>query len=148
MKKIKIIILSSVLAAVAMLVSCGDGDDPTPQQQMTNELVNGGTAWTMSGGSATVDGTDVTSDWGGFSITFTEDTYTTSGSIAAAVWPSSGTWEFANETTTSSVQRSDGTTMSVSIDNDVLTISFDAPWSVNGRASSIGGSYMFKLSGN
>jgi hypothetical protein len=148
MKQIKIIILSAIVAGVAMLMSCGGGDDPSPQQQMTNQLVNGGEAWRASGGTVTVDGSNVTSDWSGFTITFTEDTYTTSGSLASEVWPSSGTWDFANETTTSNLQRGDGTSMNVSIDNNELTITFDAPWGINGRTTSIGGGYIFILNGN
>lgn len=148
MKTLKIIILSSIVASVTMLIACGGGDDPSPQQQMTNQLVNGGEAWSVSGGTVTVDGNDVTSDWSGFTITFTEDTYTTNSSKASEVWPSSGTWDFANETTTSDLQRGDGTSMDVSIDNNVLTIRFDAPWGINGRRTSIGGGYVFVLNGN
>lgn len=148
MKTIKIIILSSIVASVTMLVACGGGDDPSPQQQMTNQLMNGGEPWSVAGGTVTVDGNDVTNEWSGFTISFTEDTYTTNSSNAAEVWPSSGTWDFANETTTSDLQRGDGTSMDVSIDNNVLTIRFDAPWGVNGRTTSIGGGYVFVLNSN
>ena len=145
MKYIKIIISIIIIASVSILTHCGDDDDPTPQEQMTNKLINGNKAWTAQGGSVTVDGSAAPDDWSSFKISFSDGAYTTSGSPVSEIWSSSGTWDYANETTTSQIVRGDNTTIDINISNNTLTMSFTAPWGVGSRTKSVGGEYQFTL---
>ncbi|MGK7393721.1 MAG: hypothetical protein ACNS62_04075 [Candidatus Cyclobacteriaceae bacterium M3_2C_046] len=145
MKYLKYIFSLLALLSLTLLMNCGGDDDPSPQQQLTNQLINNGTAWTIDGGSVTVDGAQPDADWSNFEVTFTDATFTTTGSPAPEVWPSSGTWSFPDETTTSQIVTGDGVIISLNVTDNTLNLSFVAPWGIQGRVTSIGGDYNFTL---
>lgn len=89
--------------AVLMICLQSCGDDPTPTTPKTAEelavedLAGTGTkSWTLTAGSVKKNGTDVTSTYTGFELTFnvgTTKTYTSKNSND--LFDSNGTWEFA-----------------------------------------------------
>jgi hypothetical protein len=86
-------ILYMILPFVVAVSSCDDDDKQTDTQHALSILLSG-KPWTVE--SVDVDGTDKTSVYEDLQITFTENTFTTTG--GGSVWPASGTWQFSDET--------------------------------------------------
>jgi hypothetical protein len=83
--------MKKLICLVIIFISFGvflDGckeDDPTAQAITTDALINDSKAWTIAGGTVTLDGGDVTDSFSNFQITFTGTTYSSSG--GGDVWP-------------------------------------------------------------
>ncbi|HEU5145684.1 MAG TPA: hypothetical protein VFT90_03180, partial [Chryseosolibacter sp.] len=94
--------LMALVGCVVALSACG-GDDPAPKTEAEKRiemLTSGDATWTpATTAGVTVDGVDVTDElFPGFTLTFQDGTYTTSGT--SPVWPAQDTWRFKDETAT------------------------------------------------
>ena len=99
------------------------GEDPLDIQA---NLLNG--TWVLKDQSSAVKDGSVVSDFKDLTLTIsggTKDggTYGTTNSIDSDVWPNSGTWEFQNGDR-SKLLRSDNVSMSISVTQSTLNISF------------------------
>lgn len=99
-------IFYSILMAAALFTGC-KGDDPQPETQRIQKLLSSGT-WQID--QVWVDETDQTSFFTGLTLSFTKDTYETTN--GKAVWPATGTWEFADESA-DKIIRDDGIEVTV-----------------------------------
>jgi hypothetical protein len=148
-KLLSLIVLTAI--SIGFIHCGGGGGDPelTEEQKVLEKLTANTGKW---GGNATstvvVDGLDVTDDlFSGFSITFTEGSYTTTGT--SPVFPSSDTWTFkANTNGTVLVRASDDKEMTISSLTDtelVFTLVWDQTTTSSGRQKSIPGPHVFTL---
>ena len=132
--------------AAMMLISCGDdddsvADDPTEQTEEEKQLESlSASVWTMS--SITLDGADVTTNFSGLVLTINSDkTYSTNGSYDP-VWPSSGSFTFGSDINT--LTRDDGVSMTISVSETSLTVTFTYADS-GGRIDALPGDYVFSF---
>ena len=135
------LILCSLAWVLVLLPNCG-GSDPNPQEERLNELT---ATWSVN--SVVNDGSDVTNQYTGFSLTITGNkTYSTLN--GGNPWPANGTFDFVNETTTDRVLRDDGVTLQIrSITASSLELVFSVT-SVRGQsagAEGITGDFTFNL---
>lgn len=84
--------------SLIIITSCkGGGDDtPAPTDQEIAQAILENTWIVGSTGSISVDNTDVTDRYDGFSLNIGNGTYTTTN--AGDLFPASGTWEWVGET--------------------------------------------------
>lgn len=84
--------------SLIIITSCkGSGDDtPAPTDQEIAQAILENTWIVGSTGSISVDNTDVTDRYDGFSLNIGNGTYTTTN--AGDLFPASGTWEWVGET--------------------------------------------------
>lgn len=144
----KIIIIT--LAAAFLFSGCGGSDEPKPTQaeKVTELLVANGSAWSPAATSGvTVDGVDVTEDlFAGFSITFQEKTFTTTGT--SPVWLRQDTWKFKDESATVIIRGQDNkeiTIAEVSATQLKLTLEWTETTTSGGRQGSLKGKHEFLL---
>ena len=139
-----------MVVAVALIASACGGDDPTPltqTQKVTQMLTSSGGTWTPATASGVmVDGVDVTAElFAGFTITFKDGTYTTTGT--SPVWPADDTWSFKDETATVIIRGVDQKEVTINeISASQLKLSLE--WSettYGGRKSSLEGKHEFNL---
>lgn len=130
----------TLICGLLFIQSCGSkGSDPSPADQMKAILIAG--AWNLQ--TVSVDGVDKTSVYTGLTIKFTDGNFTTTN--GRAVWPASGTWQFADDTG-KNITRGDG--LSIAIEEATstkLVLKFN--WNQNtlgsGRISSVKGQNIF-----
>jgi len=147
MKHFKSFIFFIFSIAAMTLISCGDDDDgsvaedPAEQTEEEKQLESlSASAWTMS--SITLDGADATSNFDGLVLTIKSDkTYTTNGSYDP-VWPSSGSFTFGSDINT--LTRDDGVSMTISVSETSLTVTFTYADS-GGRIDALPGDYVFSF---
>ena len=132
----------TVASGLTLITSCG-GTDATPaetESQKATKLMTQGT-WAMQ--SVTVDGTDKTSIYAGLKLTFTATGFTaTSG---GGVWPSTGTWQFTDDTGTT-VKRDDGLTITLTeltTTKMVIKLTWTETTLGGGRTNSVQGNHVF-----
>lgn len=133
-------ILIGLLALLAF--SCKQDPASLMQTELVRQKLTSKT-WTVN--TVIVNGLDQTSKFTGFSISFTNTGFTTTN--GNVVWPSSGTWAFANDAA-SSIVRGDGVEVLINqIDNSVLELEFiwDTTTYGGGRIHSIQGQHIFNL---
>ncbi|MDH5399917.1 MAG: hypothetical protein OEX02_17320 [Cyclobacteriaceae bacterium] len=122
-------------------------DAPSPEEQQVTRLSK---TWNVE--SVTFGGSeDRTADWSGFSLTVTANkTYSTSGAFSPGPWPTSGTWDFAQDgdaVNINKVVRDDGLEVSISVSETALTMTFTFDDTIHngGRAEAVSGEYVFKM---
>lgn len=146
MKKIFSIVLVLLIGFQIGCKKNKDTDPRTPEVIATEALVS---TWVVAGGgSVSVDGTDITTDYNGFSISFTssEDikTYTvTNGENAFPV--AVDTWRFANTTFDSIERGSDLIIMDIVQTDAQLVLKFSTPEPGSGRVAGLFGAFEFVL---
>ncbi len=144
-----------ILFALALLCSVFAGckkDDPKPvlteAQKVTQMLTSNGGTWNPASSGVVVNGIDVTQDlFPGFSITFSENTFTTTGT--SPVFLRHDTWSFKDETAKVMVRGQDGKEMTIiEISDNVLkfTLAWDQTTYEGGREKSLAGNYEFTFS--
>jgi len=154
MKKLKAFLFSGSLASLMIFAACGGDsggdDDPGPSAGQLQAEALAATSWSADFGTnenaITFDGQSRAEDWSSFSLSFTASegadgiwggNFSASGQPSGdgqVIWPGSGTWSFANETTTQLITRNDGveiTLSSVTEDQVVLRFTVTDP---NARA--------------
>lgn len=142
-----IVILFGHLATT--LSSCkGDdgGDGPTTPktlQDLAKEKMTAGTGtWPLT--TVTIDGEDAASLFQNFSITFTNTSYSTTGT--SPVWKANGTWSFLDEGATK-FKRDDDVEVLIEFSNNDKTMKLTLDWNqtTTGRTESIPGKHVFIL---
>ncbi len=138
-----------MLALIAtFVVGCKDDDDATPvdtlEQQRAEVLGQlAGETWSVS--TVTVDNLEQNSLFENLSLSFGDGTFTSQN--GGEVWPSSGTWQFANDGA-SAIIRDDGTVVNI-VTLNASTLVLSLSWSGNsiglGRSESISGEHVFTL---
>mgnify|MGYP002783521808 CR=1 FL=1 len=110
MKWIKGMVALASVAVLMVYSNCGGGSDPAPPvTDVQLEKLRG--TWVIQ--SVTGQGTNRTSEYPGFSLTFTGTNgnttfnYTAANRPALSPWPPSGTFTFDTETPESSITRND-----------------------------------------
>jgi len=146
MKQLRKFVFFTFSIAAMLLISCGSDDpgvatDPVEQTEEEKQLeLLSASVWKMS--SITLDGADATSNFSGLELTIKSDkTYSTNGSYDP-VWPSSGTFSFGSDINT--LTRDDGVSMTISVSETSLSISFTYADS-GGRLDAIPGDYVFSF---
>ncbi|WP_420385318.1 hypothetical protein [Roseivirga sp.] len=89
------------LLIVLTIASCGGGGDdtPTPPEETPQEIAQAllENNWTVaSGGSISLDGSDVSNRYDGFSLDIENGTFTTTN--AGDLFPATGTWQWVGTT--------------------------------------------------
>lgn len=146
MKKIFSIAL---ILLIGLQISCKKNKDADPRTQETIATEALVSTWVVAGGgSVSVDGTDITSDYNGFSISFMSsddiNTFTvTNGGYAFPV--AADTWNFANTTFTSIERGSDLVVMDAIQTDTQLTLNFLTPEPGSGRVAGLFGAFEFVL---
>tara|TARA_Y100000588_G_C13713909_1_gene694200 strand:- start:48 stop:494 length:447 start_codon:yes stop_codon:yes gene_type:complete len=94
MKRISILI---ILAFVVVLSSCKDDDVPSAPNARERAFEVLGGDWNLGNGAGRieVDGTDVSANYPGFTLSFTDGGYTTTN--GADLFNASGTWQWGDE---------------------------------------------------
>lgn len=147
-----ILLMLSLIAFTSCNNDGAGNPDPeptlTPAQEQAAKIVAGGATWSLAATDpVTVDGT-VSTDWTNFTLQFGGDenggTFTTSNSASSIVWPTTGTWTFADGSVTQ-LNRNDGVTMTVNVTDTEMTLSFEVEDPGSGRTLGIAGTYIFKL---
>lgn len=121
--------------------SCRKDTTATPSEVTGKQLSSG--VWKVQ--SVMVDGTDKTNLFHGFTLQYSSTTF--SSSNGTLVWPSSGTWNFKDETA-KMIVRDDGLEMTIeTVSNTKFTFSF--VWTKTtyggGRSNSTSGVYSFEM---
>jgi hypothetical protein len=142
------IISTGALMAAFLFSGCGGSDPepaPTQTEKVTQMLTSTGGKWTpLTSAGVLVDGVDVTQDlFPGFTITFLENTFTTTGT--SPVWLPQDTWQFKDETATIIVRGQDNREITiVQISDTQLKLTLDWPTTTNGgRSHSLKGKHEF-----
>jgi hypothetical protein len=141
----RIVCLDAICLIIALFYfsSCND-DAPTlnEAERVTKLLANG--TWSLS--SVLVDDTDASELFEDFSITFTETSYTTTGTTP--VWERNGMWSFVNADSPTQFIREDDVVVTIAaIEERMLTL--ELLWTTQtisgGRQLSIKGKHVFVL---
>ncbi len=134
------------IVIIAFSFSCDKNSvepkEPTVLEAQLAPLQNEDTPWSITNGSVTKDGYDVSDQFNGFNLTFGEFTYTTQNAVTSA-WPSSGTWEFSNNDP-NKIMRDDGVLMNAIFSNNSLVLTFNVS-NIGGRVKGVDGEYTFIL---
>lgn len=142
--KRKIIILMQVAAfGVVCLMSCGGGgddgtDEPSAQERALEDLTG---TWRLA--SITVDGNDITANYPGFTFSYTEATYTTVN--AKILFKASGTWSWADNTTSTLFNLDDGKSISITLLNQ-SEFGLAFTHTSGGSAAGVSGNYRITMS--
>ena len=142
-----------LVAGLVLVSACNGGSDdpgttdPTAQDTATDNLVNG-SPWNLT--SASGPNGDVTADYAGTTITFTETGYTVSGLPAEEnPWTgaANGNWSLSSSDTNvaNSITRADGVEVSVNVSASNLTLQFTIA-AAGGRTQGIEGDWTFRFS--
>jgi hypothetical protein len=148
-KGIAIRVQTLVLIAAVIAWGCGGGSDPAPAEteKVKQILTNGNGTWTPpSNGGVTVDGVDVTDDlFPGFSITFYDGTFTTTGT--SPVWLREDSWTFKDDAAKVIIRGQDQREITITeISATQLKLTLEWPQTTNGgRAGSLKGKHEFTL---
>lgn len=137
-----------IVAAWALFGCGGDDPKPTESERVTQLLTAGSGTWTPpSTGGITVDGVDVTEElFPAFSITFSNETFSTTGS--SPVWLRQDTWTFKDNAAKIIIRGQDQreiTLTEISESQLKLTLEWPATTTSGGRAGSLKGKHEFLL---
>lgn len=132
-----------IIFGLITLSNCGSKDPEPTEAEKTTKLLTAST-WKLQ--SLTIDGVSDSKFFKGLTLTFTETGYTSTN--GDPIWPATGTWEFTDGATTArKIKRNDN--VEVTIDEITATgVTFSIQWNkttTEGRASSIAGKHIFKL---
>ena len=86
----KKLMICAIALSMFSLLGCGGGSDPETAQQKASKILPG--SWKLSGGSIKVDGKDESTQYPGFTLSFTEKGY--SSSNGGKLFKASGTWKW------------------------------------------------------
>ena len=142
---IKSIVGIMTLSVILLLSDCASkSNDPAPatEPQRVTSLMKTGT-WKVQ--TVTVDGTDQSTLFKNFTLSFTDAGFATVN--GTAVWPASGTWKFVNDQATS-FTRDDGlvvTIQNVSSTQLIISLVWTKTTLGPGRGWSVKGTTVFTL---
>jgi len=145
MKKLICLVIISISIGI-FLDGCKD-DDPTARETTTDALINDNKAWTIDGGTITLDGSDVSDSFTGFQITFTGTTYTSSN--GGDIWPDgvNVTWIFdgTDQADASTIIRADQVEVQIQVTKGSQLIMTFTVTDTGARRSGLSGNYTFDL---
>ena len=128
---------------VPAYLSCGGDDSPDEPtaQELAFEILAG--QWTLSnGGSILLDGRDVSGNYPGFALSFTDGSYQTTN--AGELFNATGTWTWVGDSD-SMISVDDGKQLIIqTLSANQLSFSFQLTGS-GGDAAGIAGSYVVTL---
>ena len=139
-----------VLALLVTFSNCKKkGEDEKTAEELRLELM--ARTWNVT--NATLDGTNVTTDYSGMTLTFTTSKgYSVSGGDFTPVWPASGTFDFASASNVNQFTRQpdnvDVTIVSITETNMTLSFTFATTGRKAGRTTGVDGDYVFDFSAN
>jgi len=137
------------MIAAALLAGCkgGGNGDPSAEEEQLKKLTK---TWTTE--SVTFGGNeDRTTDWSQFTLTVTGTKgYSTTGAFSPGPWPTSGTWDFAQNgdvVNINKVIRDDGLEVAITVTETSLTMTFtyDEATHQGSRTEAVNGEYVFKM---
>ena len=150
---IKNLYFLALIAAVITFSHCGGGDEPGPDQKTAAEEQLERISASYNLVSVSQDGTDVTGDYTGFTLTMsgslTANEENVNGTYSSTnggqVFPASGSWAFAPANVNSQIVLDNDLTVNYSFsgNNLVLVYTFTAP---GGRVQVLNGQYRWELS--
>lgn len=145
MKRLKpYLMLGLFIVSLSGFVGCGGDDAPSisPEEKQLSLLSR---AWQLS--SVTLDD-DPTNAFDGLTVTLTENKTFSVTDNYEPVWPSSGTFDFGADLFT--IERNDGVTISITntLSESSMTLSFNYDISPEGRTNGILGHYVFQFTAN
>ncbi len=155
MKNLNWIVVVMVMVGLVGFSNCGDDTgvvlppEPTPQDIALANLTK---AWSLGANGVKRDGSDVTSDFTGFTVTFTESgSWTSSG--GEDVWPgTSGSWSFtSSEANDASSITIGGDVIQINVSATSLLMQFiipDGGAGIGARLSGIDGDWVFSMEAN
>lgn len=142
MRSIHIIRILCVALLLGLHISCKKkkkDEEPSAQELALEALAH---SWSVSNGSVIRDGLDVSANYVGLQLTFSDGSYNTSN--AGELFAASGTWEWVGESTTQ-LTMDDGKTVTIgSVSGTTLVISFDHT-GTGGTAFGVSGAYQITL---
>ncbi|GAB5523833.1 MAG: hypothetical protein Roseis2KO_17050 [Roseivirga sp.] len=124
-------------------MSCGGGGDDGTDEPSAQELAFEDLAGTWRLTSIGVDGNDVTPNYPGFTLSYTETSYTTTN--AKTLFRASGTWSWADDVTSTLLNLDDGKTITI-IGLDENTLRFSFTQSSGGVVAGVSGNYNILMS--
>ncbi|UII27255.1 hypothetical protein LVD15_02160 [Fulvivirga maritima] len=138
MKKLSYLLSTGVLFVLLTIIGCGSDDGGPSEEETQTALLNG--TWTAT--SVTTDGSRRT-DYDGFTITFTDGNYTTSGGPDLLPFSNSESWDFGSPVTSSITLGSQS--MNYAVTNEALTLSFayTGEGFNNARTAEVEGAWVF-----
>jgi hypothetical protein len=153
MKRVNWILSIGIIAGLTLYASCG-GTDPVPPvvEDTPQDIARANLSknWGLgTSGSIRRDGQDVTDDFSGFTISFTESgSYTASG--GGDVWPDgSGTWSFTGtDTNDASSITIGGDNVEINVASTSLLLQFNIAEDgagIGARVSGINGDWEFSM---
>ena len=143
--KSKLTFLAALIVLGVVFSSCKKKtEEPKSDEQIQLEKLTG--TWAVPAGppanAVTFQSNDLSSDWSSFTITFTDGSFSTTGnSYSPEVWPTSGSWSFANGDV-NTLMRGDGIDINISVSETTLTMSFTYT-TPGGRLNGVDGSWVF-----
>lgn len=136
-------IWSLVLFLIVTFANCGSDDGPgePTAQELAFELLSG--SWSLAnGGSVTLDGENITANFTGFQVSFTDGTYGTSD--AGDLFKANGTWQWVADSA-SEILLDDGKAISISMLSETdLVFRFQFA-GTGGVVAGLAGSYVVTL---
>lgn len=124
---------------------CDKSTSPS-EKERTTQLLTGKWKPASADSWAMADGVNVSGLFNGFTLSFTETGYTTTGT--SPVWPASDTWNFKDDSFTLIVRGADGLEIRlITLDSNNLKMGFvwNQTTHKNGRLHSIAGKHEFTL---
>ncbi len=129
------------LILLVSLSSCNNDPEIAETERVKSILIDG--TWNVQ--SVIVSGTDQTSVYSGLQINFTGSGYTAQN--GGSVWPSTGSWEFTDETAKSIIRNDDLVVSITQLEQKklVLALTWNKTTLGSGRISSVEGAHTFTL---
>jgi len=148
MKQLRYLLGFAALIVLFTFSNCGEDNPPQPTDaELRVEALTG--TWEVT--TVTLDGTDVTTDYDGMTLTFSSSKgYSVSGGDFSPIWQSSGTYDFKTAADgsedISTLVRDDAVEMTVGNVSDAnLSLSFDFAVSPPCRTKGVCGGYSFSF---
>ncbi len=142
MKKIKVNTALLLMIISVLLIQACKKDDPIPETERVKDLLKANT-WKIQ--SVTVNNTNQDELFTGLTLSFTENSYsTTNGGV---VWPSSGNWQFT-DATAMKIKRSDNMELiieEISTTSLELSLTWVSGSIGQGKVESVAGKHIFKF---
>lgn len=148
MNTTKKILLAIMITSIAALSSCGGDDSPVPVVDPTLEIIEGlSKTWSVT--SVTLDNSDETTDWSGFTLNFDLSKGFTASDLSdesVLVWPTSGSYSFPNANNANIILRSDGVQITIEdLTETSARLVFNITGRSGGRINGLVGEWVFDL---
>jgi hypothetical protein len=145
MKRIRLVILSIAVVAMAIAFqNCDNKDEPSDQEVAQNLLMS--KTWTVSSVSVPAGTATLDAEWANFNVKFNAGDMVTNGHPTGAevVWPST---TYTLNTAGTSITRGDGVSMTITtLTENSLSVNFQMPVGTEiSRVAALDGDYTFNL---